>query len=82
MARHEYPPFSLELSQAIHGFIAKTDCVFVTAQIEDLAMEDQPVNLPGTHLERPNWSRRLDHDLKTIFSSYEAKSIISAMKSG
>ena len=76
------PPWSLSLSAAIHSFIARTPCLFVTAQIEDLALEDRPVNLPGTHKERPNWSRRLDHDLQAIFSSHEAQSIIFALKRG
>lgn len=33
----------------------------VTVSVEDLWLEEEPQNVPGTHRERPNWRRRFAH---------------------
>jgi 4-alpha-glucanotransferase len=35
----------------------------VLAAVEDLWLEEEPQNVPGTHRERPNWRRRFAHAL-------------------
>jgi 4-alpha-glucanotransferase len=40
-------------------------------QLEDLLAMDEPVNVPGTYNEYPNWRRKLDRNLDEIFESKE-----------
>ncbi|MGE0312504.1 MAG: 4-alpha-glucanotransferase [Lautropia sp.] len=45
-------------ARAAHAYIARTGAAIAMAQIDDLAGECDPVNLPGTSVEHPNWRRR------------------------
>jgi 4-alpha-glucanotransferase len=55
-----------EIVVAMHEFLARTPCRFVTASLYDVLGEvDQP-NLPGTTDEYPNWRMRLRHSLEDI----------------
>ncbi len=39
--------------------MARTPCRLFGVQLEDLSGDVDQVNLPGTHLEYPNWRRKL-----------------------
>ncbi|CAM5770164.1 hypothetical protein LMIY3S_03080 [Labrys miyagiensis] len=65
---------------AIHGFLASAPSGLVVAQVEDLAGETDPVNLPGTNREYPNWRRRLDLDVEAILETEAADAVFAAMK--
>ena len=55
-----------EVVVAMHEFLARTPCRFVTASLYDVLGElDQP-NLPGTVDEYPNWRMRLELSLEQI----------------
>ncbi|WP_433297690.1 4-alpha-glucanotransferase [Actinoplanes sp. CA-030573] len=55
-----------EVIVAMHEFLARTPCRFVTASLYDVLGElDQP-NLPGTVDEYPNWRMRLSLSLEQI----------------
>ena len=55
-----------EVVVAMHEFLARTPCRFVTASLYDVLGElDQP-NLPGTVDEYPNWRMRLSLSLEQI----------------
>ncbi|WP_051808481.1 4-alpha-glucanotransferase [Actinoplanes subtropicus] len=55
-----------EVVVAMHEFLARTPCRFVTASLYDVLGElDQP-NLPGTVDEYPNWRMRLTLSLEQI----------------
>jgi 4-alpha-glucanotransferase len=43
----------------VHSFLRKTPCLLAMAQLDDLEGEAEPVNVPGTTDEYPNWRRRL-----------------------
>ena len=60
------PPDALALSRAAHAFIARSRAAIAIAQIDDLAGEMDPVNLPATSLEHPNWRRRQSVTLKEL----------------
>jgi malto-oligosyltrehalose trehalohydrolase/4-alpha-glucanotransferase len=51
------------LSRAAHAFLARSPCVLAMAQIDDLTDEADPVNVPTTADEHPNWRRRLSMTL-------------------
>ena len=59
-------PFTPELAEALHLYLARSDSVLAAVQIEDLLGIVDPVNVPGTYLEYPNWQRKLNADLEDI----------------
>jgi 4-alpha-glucanotransferase len=59
-------PFTLELAQALHLYLARSATLLVAVQIEDLLGMTLPVNVPGTHQEYPNWQRKVSADLEDI----------------
>jgi malto-oligosyltrehalose trehalohydrolase/4-alpha-glucanotransferase len=55
-----------QLSRAAHAFLARTPSVLAMAQIDDLTDEADPVNVPATSDEYPNWRRRLSMTLEEL----------------
>jgi 4-alpha-glucanotransferase len=51
---------------ATHGFLARSPCRLVTAQLEDLVGMEDSVNIPGTINEHPNWRRKLSVAIKEL----------------
>jgi len=56
------------LSRAAHAFLARSPSVLAMAQIDDLTDEADPVNVPTTSDEHPNWRRRLSMTLEELAS--------------
>ena len=54
------------LARAVHAFLARTPCGLAMAQIDDLSDEADPVNIPATSDEHPNWRRRLSMTLEEL----------------
>jgi 4-alpha-glucanotransferase len=61
-------PFTAEFAQAAHLYLARTRSILAALQIEDLLGMVEPVNVPGTHLEHLNWSRKLSADLEDMMA--------------
>jgi 4-alpha-glucanotransferase len=59
-------PFTAELAMAIHEYLARSASALVAVQIEDLLGMTEPVNVPGTYWEYPNWRRKLSATLTDI----------------
>ena len=55
----------------VHSFLRETPCLLSMAQLDDLAGEADPVNVPGTWREYPNWRRRLGLDLGPLLARTE-----------
>ena len=49
-----------------YAFVAKTPCAVMLVQADDLSEETEPLNVPGTDTERPNWRRRLSVTVEEI----------------
>jgi len=58
--------FTPELAQALHLYLARSSAALAAVQIEDLLGMIDPVNVPGTSHEYPNWQRKLNADLEDI----------------
>jgi 4-alpha-glucanotransferase len=58
------------LVMRIHRFLAQTNSGLALAQIDDLTGEVDPVNVPATSGEYPNWRRRLSMTLEELASSW------------
>ncbi len=59
-------PFSPELAHAIHVYLARTRAILASVQIEDLLGMVDPVNVPGTYREYPNWQRKITADIEGL----------------
>jgi 4-alpha-glucanotransferase len=59
-------PFSADFAQALHLYLARSASALVALQIEDLLGMVDPVNVPGTYHEYPNWQRKLSADIEDI----------------
>jgi 4-alpha-glucanotransferase len=69
--RPEHPsgptePFTPQLAHALHLYLARSRTALVAVQIEDLLGMIDPVNVPGTHQEYPNWQRKVTADLEDL----------------
>jgi malto-oligosyltrehalose trehalohydrolase/4-alpha-glucanotransferase len=54
------------LARAAHAFLARTPSILAMVQIDDLTDEADPVNVPATSDEHPNWRRRLSMTLEEL----------------
>jgi 4-alpha-glucanotransferase len=62
-AQHAFAP---ELAQALHLYLARSAAILAAVQMEDLLGMVDPVNIPGTHTEYPNWQRKLSENLEAV----------------
>ena len=59
-------PFTADLAQALHLYLARSSTLLVALQIEDLLGMIDPVNVPGTDREYPNWRRKLTVEIEEM----------------
>jgi 4-alpha-glucanotransferase len=50
----------------LHMYLARSSAALAAIQIEDLLGMAEPVNVPGTHHEYPNWQRKLSSNLEDM----------------
>lgn len=55
-----------ELTAAVHAYLARTRALISMAQMDDVTAETDPVNVPATSEEHPNWRRRLSLSLEQL----------------
>jgi 4-alpha-glucanotransferase len=73
------PEYSMPLVRAIHCYLAMSAANVALVQVEDLIGMTDPVNVPGTHTEHPNWQRKVTADLSDIFTRPEVIEMLSAV---
>jgi 4-alpha-glucanotransferase len=71
--------FTAELAQALHLYLARSATVLVALQIEDLLGMTEPVNVPGTHREYPNWQRKITADLEEMAARGDLAAYLAAI---
>jgi 4-alpha-glucanotransferase len=62
----EGTPANEAIVAAAYRFLARTPARIVMVQLDDVAGETAPVNVPGTDREHPNWRRKLRDDIEVI----------------
>jgi glycogen operon protein len=67
-------------SAAVHGMVASTPSKIMLIQADDLAGERDPLNVPGTDREWPNWRRRVSVDVDKLADSGLAQAILACVK--
>lgn len=60
---------TFELAAAIHLYLARSRAWLASVQAEDLLLMCDPVNLPGTSEEHPNWRRKLASGIEALFAT-------------
>ncbi len=53
------PALDAACVQAVHAYLARSPAQIVVAQLEDVLLAREQINLPGTTDEVPNWRRKL-----------------------
>ena len=66
-------------SIAVHAFLGHSGSNVALAQLDDLAGEEVPINVPGTTTERQNWRRRQGLTVEDIFSDTQARQVMEAI---
>ena len=61
------PSVAADIIDALHAVIAGATSMLALVQLDDLVGEIEPINIPGTHREYPNWRRKLSVPLEEIF---------------
>ncbi len=69
-------------AEAVYRYLAATPSKLLLLQIEDLAAQEDQVNLPGTVGEHPNWRRKLTADTEALLDSPLARRLIAAVAPG
>lgn len=73
------PEYSAALSRAVHAFLGLSNANIALIQIEDLIGMMDPVNVPGTHTEHPNWQRKVTQNTADIFAREDVREILDGM---
>jgi 4-alpha-glucanotransferase len=73
------PPYTAALSRAVHAYLGLSTANIALVQIEDLIGMIDPVNVPGTDKEHPNWQRKVTIDTEQIFSRADVLEILDGM---
>jgi (1->4)-alpha-D-glucan 1-alpha-D-glucosylmutase len=61
------------LRNAVHEYLASAGSMLQALQIEDLLLEAEQANLPGTVDQHPNWLRKLPKTLSAIYKDSALK---------
>ena len=59
-------PYAPDLTHAMHLYLARSNSALVALQLDDLLGMTDPVNVPGTDREYPNWRRKLPVELEEL----------------
>jgi (1->4)-alpha-D-glucan 1-alpha-D-glucosylmutase len=76
-----YTQMTFELAAAIHVYLARSASALMAVQAEDLLMMRDPVNLPGTSTEHPNWQRKLTHEVDALFAGTTRRALCQRLDS-
>ena len=68
------------LSQAAHAFLARTPSLLAMAQLDDLTAELDPVNVPATSDEHPNWRRRHSLTLEQLPDAPSFQAVVAILR--
>ena len=72
-------PFDFPLCAAIHRWCARGRSRLLLVQLEDLQLLEDPVNIPGTYREYPNWRRKQRLATAAIFADPQARHILDSV---
>jgi len=74
-------PYTEELGQALHLYLARSSAALVAVQIDDLLGMTDPVNVPGTFAEYPNWQRKVTASIEDMAARGDLKARLAEINS-
>ncbi|HEV7671555.1 MAG TPA: 4-alpha-glucanotransferase [Thermoanaerobaculia bacterium] len=69
-----------QVSLALHEHLAASPAPIALVNLEDLWGETRPQNVPGTHVERPNWRRKARYSLEEMAEQPEVRTTLARME--
>jgi 4-alpha-glucanotransferase len=69
----------MALCSAVHQGCARGSSRLLLLQLEDLQLLAEPVNIPGTWREYPNWRRKQAEPAPEIFARPEVQALLAAV---
>jgi len=72
--------FSAELSAKLHGTLGNCPALAVAVQLEDLLLQREQPNVPGTTNEQPNWRRKYNAPLEDLGEHRSVDMITKALR--
>jgi 4-alpha-glucanotransferase len=73
-------PEVVEFAAGVHSFLGRTSCMLSLAQLDDLLDEADPVNVPATSTEHPNWRRKYSVAIEDLIGGHPAWRLIEPVK--
>ena len=73
------PGLDMALCSAIHQGCARSAARLLLLQLEDLQLLVEPVNIPGTWREYPNWRRKQVQATTAIFAAPDVQALLAAV---
>ncbi len=74
-------PYTEELGHALHLYLARSSTALVALQIEDLLGMTEPVNVPGTSTEYPNWQRKVTASIEEMAARSDLRARLAEINS-
>ena len=71
---------SKEFTHQLQAYVADTNSALFGSQPEDWLNMLDPVNIPGTSMEYPNWRRKLSHTIEEIFTNTEINQLLEMIE--
>jgi 4-alpha-glucanotransferase len=67
-----------ELRSAVHRYLGRTEAMLALAQIEDIAAQEEPVNVPNIP-DYPSWRRRVGPSLEELAAGGTFAALLEAL---
>jgi 4-alpha-glucanotransferase len=64
----------------LHALVARTAAMLAVVQLDDIAGENEPINIPGTYREYPNWRRKVSLPLEALADDARFRALADAMR--
>lgn len=69
-----------DLICAAHEFLSRSGSAVAFVQVDDLFGETEPLNVPGTDREYPNWRRRNTRPISDVLSDAHAQALLDILR--
>ena len=68
------------ITSVLHAAVGATHAMIALVQLDDITGEREPVNVPGTYKEYPNWRRKLSMDIEDLPNDVRWKALEVGMR--
>ncbi len=70
----------MTLAAALLRCAGRSSAQLLSLQLDDLALLETPVNIPGTSTEYPNWQRRLPVELEALLTAESTVTLLAGLQ--